>query len=577
MRWIAVCLLSVILPGWFPARGNADTLVVPQRYKTIQSAIDAARPYDRILVSPGVYKEQVFFKGIPLVVESVWGARVTVIDAGGKGPVVTFDPRDNLFVILRGFTLTGGHVDTSSARGAGIYCPGSPIITENVITGNRTTGRSASQGAGMFCTGQPTVTNNEFSDNLAVALEKNTDHAGGGLYTTGGWFLNNSILGNSLVSGRSIDDKVYRSRGAGAVVAGKTVFFGNSVTGNNGCFNGQDALGGGILIMDEAEVYHNIIRNNTARGVQGRGGGIYCEPGSRPRISCNVIVENFAQAENKYQGLGGGVYCDKGSAPIFTYNTVVANRVGGATGVAAGLMSAGADPKIVGCIFWDNTFWQDGKDQKVTTFSGVSSSEVSHSLVGDGQFVGSNKNFRADPLLADAYHLSGASPCVDAGESGVPQCPPTTDLDGAPRIQDGSGTGKGRIDVGADEYGVLTLPDRKAVKPGSSVAIHLDVPKLAKKLYVCAVSRGNLGIPLPPPDTRIIPLTFDVLFMQSVGQNRAPYINFGGVTGEYGKAYLKLDLDPDPHLSGVSLYVAGLVLDGQTIPLVTHCVRIDIQ
>jgi len=70
-------------------------LRVPERYLTIQRAIDRAIDGDVIIVSPGTYKENIDFKGKNLTVQSSNPddpdiVASTIIDGGGKGSVVTF-------------------------------------------------------------------------------------------------------------------------------------------------------------------------------------------------------------------------------------------------------------------------------------------------------------------------------------------------------------------------------------------------------------------------------------------------------------------------------------------------------
>ena len=556
----------------------AGDLRVPSQYKTIQAALNAASPYDRVLVAPGTYGERIVFPGFPLLLESEQGAAVTILDGGDTGPVVTFDPRDDYRVILKGFTITGGHILASEARGAGLYCPGaSPIIVENVITGNRLMGQKSSYGAGFYCTGNPTVVNNDFVDNMAAGLERSTDVAGGGIYTTGGWFLDNRIVGNTLMGGEEIGGCLSRARGAGALIAGSTVFVQNQVTGNNACFNAREAFGGGLIVEGAAIVLLNLIRNNTARAQYGRGGGIYCWDNARPTVVSNVIVENFAQSDIDHEGQGGGVYVGAGGAPVFAYNTVVNNRVGGYRGSGAGLHASSASPQIVGCLFWDNVYWDENKAQQVVSMSGVASQLVTYSLVGDGQFVGAGFNFRADPLLRDAYHLSGYSPCLDRGEPTNPTMIVPLDVDGASRLLDGLGKGQARIDVGAHEYGALRRRDRHPVSPGHRVGLELAAPALAFKTYLLAASLGAKGIPLAPPDTRVIPLSVDLLFLLSLGQTELPFKDFMGVLDGKGTARPELEVPSGPNMAGVTVHVAGVVIDGVTIPLVINDVSIQIE
>jgi hypothetical protein len=81
----------------------AGTLAVPGTYPTIQAAVDAAGEGDTVLVSPGTYHENVVI-GVDLLLRSVGGPAVTVIDGGGLGDAVSALQGSG----VEGFTLTGG-------------------------------------------------------------------------------------------------------------------------------------------------------------------------------------------------------------------------------------------------------------------------------------------------------------------------------------------------------------------------------------------------------------------------------------------------------------------------------------
>lgn len=59
---LGLCFLTTIAWQLMPMQASAGPshdLVVPEQYPTIQAAVDAAQPGDRITVRPGVYREQV--------------------------------------------------------------------------------------------------------------------------------------------------------------------------------------------------------------------------------------------------------------------------------------------------------------------------------------------------------------------------------------------------------------------------------------------------------------------------------------------------------------------------------------
>ena len=101
-----------------PASGSSSptgaVLHVPGDYPTIQAAILTASDGDEVLVSPGVYPENVSFRGKAIRVRSLAGPEVTTIDGSyttagpDSGSVVRFVDGEDANAILESFTLTGG-------------------------------------------------------------------------------------------------------------------------------------------------------------------------------------------------------------------------------------------------------------------------------------------------------------------------------------------------------------------------------------------------------------------------------------------------------------------------------------
>ncbi|MHC4659222.1 MAG: right-handed parallel beta-helix repeat-containing protein [Planctomycetota bacterium] len=123
--------------------GPVENLNTGKRYDYIQYAIYDANSGDEIVVSEGVYNENLNFHGKNLTVRStdpedqaVMAA--TVIDGGYRGPVVTFASGEEQSCLLRGFTITGGYKSDDNKGGISCIDLGrtGPTISNCVITTN---------------------------------------------------------------------------------------------------------------------------------------------------------------------------------------------------------------------------------------------------------------------------------------------------------------------------------------------------------------------------------------------------------------------------------------------------------
>ena len=71
-----------------PAVAYSATIYVPATYPTIQQGIDAAKNGDMVLVAPGLYMENIDFKGKAITVKSSGGVEDTIIDGNRDDSVV---------------------------------------------------------------------------------------------------------------------------------------------------------------------------------------------------------------------------------------------------------------------------------------------------------------------------------------------------------------------------------------------------------------------------------------------------------------------------------------------------------
>jgi len=109
---LRLLLLSPALLGLHAAGSlvAASTLRVPQDCGTIALGLSLAAQGDTILVSPGVYAENLTWpatQGLKLL--SAEGAAGTIIDGSARDAVITILTGVDSTTVIRGFTLRNGY------------------------------------------------------------------------------------------------------------------------------------------------------------------------------------------------------------------------------------------------------------------------------------------------------------------------------------------------------------------------------------------------------------------------------------------------------------------------------------
>lgn len=242
----------------FPSLCMGAVIHVPADQPTIQQAINAASNWDRVLVAPGTYVENIDFVGKPIAVMSSGGPEVTVIDGEGAGPVVSFITAEGYHSLIEGFTITNG----SALKGGGVFCDefSSPSIAGNIISFN-----TATAGGGIYCEKLSSTISRNF-------ILGNSAGSGGGIFT---WFgkpvlVNNTIARNTANTGAGI----YCADNAPQLNC-------NTIVMNDSSFEG-----GGILVVDsQPEIINTILWGNTAS----LGKQIYVMPGGSATVSYSDV------------------------------------------------------------------------------------------------------------------------------------------------------------------------------------------------------------------------------------------------------------------------------------------------
>ena len=203
---------------------------------------------------------------------------------------------------------------------------------------------------------------------------------GGGIFIDSGTSINrengNVIINYNLVTNNKATGKLFIA-GGGICISG----FGNTIISNNMIKNNRvetvntiDALsgGGGLFTMD----YNPVIVNNVIVGNEApKGAGV---AGWGNAYGCNFRLINNTIAANNASIRGGGIYLTNGHCCA------------------------------INNIFWDNTA-PENPDIFYRGELNISYSITQTIFPGVG-------NKQTDPLFEDSeYHLSDASPAIDAG------------------------------------------------------------------------------------------------------------------------------------------------------------------
>ncbi|MCK6561827.1 right-handed parallel beta-helix repeat-containing protein [bacterium] len=220
------------VPGW----AQPKAIHVPEGFTTIQAALDSAAAGDTILVSPGIYTENINFRGKNIVLKSVAGPRSTIIDGKQQGSVVTFAAGEDATACLEGFTLRhGSGTVTADGKiyGGAIHCfSSSPTIRRNVMRENVVTAACGALGGGIAILGSsaPLVESNHIYDNSVISMCDAIVNFGGGIF----------VAGSSTPS-----------------------LYENTITRNSADF------GGGVAVMDTARplIQRNTIVRNFRSGI----------------------------------------------------------------------------------------------------------------------------------------------------------------------------------------------------------------------------------------------------------------------------------------------------------------------
>ena len=281
-RRIYDVLTIVALLLFISGMAQADILMVPSQYPTIQDGLNAALASDTVLVSVGTYYENIIWPSTDSIhLMSEAGASQTIIDGDNNGRVMSITTGVGLDTEIRGFTIRHGYV--SGYDGAGILCENSsPTIIENIITYNNA--HSVTQGGGIRCyNANPLIRDNQITYNEA--------HYGAGI----GLKFSNPIIEGNIISGNHTHSGSGWAAGIDCYDA-SPVIIGNTISNNSCQWNGA----GIYCTRSDAIIQFNDILYNACGCSE--TGGIQCCESPDLRINFNNIVGNNYGVWNSNSG-----------------------------------------------------------------------------------------------------------------------------------------------------------------------------------------------------------------------------------------------------------------------------------
>jgi hypothetical protein len=225
-----------------------DTINIPLDLPTIQAGIDTSVDGDTVIVHPGIYNENINFKGKLIVLGSLFLSTgdtsyisSTIIDGNSLSTVVTFNSQEDSTCKLAGLTIQNGK---SKNSGGGILCfRANPVIESNIIKDNH----AMHNGGGISCQSycRSLVIDNTFENNQA-------DKFGGGIYS---WCSEPLLIANEIKSN-------YAMRGGGIYCEFSfPKICDNKVTDN------AAQIGGGISSIGSSPDFSNNIFKGNLSGV----------------------------------------------------------------------------------------------------------------------------------------------------------------------------------------------------------------------------------------------------------------------------------------------------------------------
>jgi predicted outer membrane repeat protein len=343
----------------FITRIDPDALLVPDMYRTIQAAIDAAQPGGTIWVADGTYSGSgnrgIDFEGKAIAVRSENGPEKCTINGRRRNYGFVFRNGESADSILDGFTISnGGRTDF----GGGIQCfSSSPTITDCILTNNAADRR----GGGIYCSlSSPAIEACTFLGNTA-------EEQGGALYCDAGSYpkvVRCIFEGNQADAGGAVS-----SATDSAPAFRQCLFFDNAAM----------SLGAAVADFGATVTLTNCTLAGNEAGVL--AGGVWSEGAGAMRLDNCILWGNS-------EGSGASQAEPMQIMAISSQVEINYSCIQGWTGTLVGIGSFGLDP-----LFAD----PDGGDFHLRSEGG-----------------------RWDDYQGEWVFDTVTSPCIDAGDPAAP-------------------------------------------------------------------------------------------------------------------------------------------------------------
>lgn len=396
---------------------------VPSSYTSIQMALDSCIAGDTVLVTSGIYYENILWpstNGLKLIGSS--GRDSTFIVSDTLGRVILINGGGNIIdtsTEINGFTISNRLNNIGVNHGGGLVIFNGSIklsnltVAFNYLSGLINSSWTSIDGAGLlFLNSNSIISNCKINNNVIDSADRG---GGAGVYQYLGYLeINNSELNFNYLNATS---SCYGS-GLNLIDANANIIdteikgnYGNSVSWCHGIGIYAWSSGGNNLSLNRVKIDSNHSGNNSTWN-HGVGAYFY-------NVKCdftNVLVANNSMGTGNTQSYGGGVYYSAYDTLFSTFNHVtIANnvKVGNGKIDGRGVYLERGRLSIQNSILYNPGLGVDLFNS--TSLSPATNLTVQYSNIRGGyQGVG---NINSNPNFIDStnFRLSNNSACVNSG------------------------------------------------------------------------------------------------------------------------------------------------------------------